>query len=182
LENFAAAGGKKNQGFPALQQLMMARVNYDDSTQVRHILPAMLYKYISQFQLQSSDPENISHGLPPFLMCPVGYHKAAGQEATNLQYTMVYGEGGIAGLGDVKLILSSTAYNILTSLLEFLEFLGAYSITIEVLLGVDEPIPRVLYRHFKFWQHNISSVVQQQNEPVYCFKSPQTNTRIVPCY
>jgi hypothetical protein len=67
----AVAGGKKNQGFPALQQLMMARVNDDDSAQVRHILPAMLHKYISQFQLGSSDPENISHGLSPFLMCPM---------------------------------------------------------------------------------------------------------------
>jgi hypothetical protein len=155
---FAAAGEKKNQGFPALQQLMMARVNDDDSAQVRHILPAMLYEYISQFRLGSSDPENISHGLSPFLMFPVGYHKAARQEAINLQYTMVYGEGGIAGLGDVKQILSSTAYNIPTSLLELLEFIGAYSITIDVLLGVDEPISRVLYHHFKFWQRNISSV------------------------
>jgi hypothetical protein len=155
---FAAVNGKKNQGFPALEQLLTARANENDSSMVQPILPAMLYEYISLFRLGSRDLENISHGLSPFLMCPVGYHKAASQEALNLQYTMVYGEGGVAGLADVKQILSSAAYNIPSDLLQLLEFIGAYSVTLDVLIGVDEPLPRALYHHFKFWQRTISAI------------------------
>jgi hypothetical protein len=73
-------------------------------------------------------------------MCPFGYYKATRQEATNLQYTMVFGERGTASLGHVKHILFSMARNIPIRLLEYWEFIGVHSITIVFLLGVDEAI------------------------------------------
>jgi hypothetical protein len=154
----ALVKGKKNQALPQLNALLAQRAREPDSAQVFPIFPASLYEQVSAFSLGSLDLENITTGLTPFLMCPRGYSKAKGQEDINTQYIMMHGEGGAATLDDIRKLVTAT-YNVPDNLYQLLDFIGAYSVIIDVFVGKDEPLSRALYRHYVFWRQNLPQVI-----------------------
>jgi hypothetical protein len=154
----AQVKGKKNQALPQLNAFLAQRAREPDSAQVFPIFPASLYEQVSAFSLGSLDLENITTGLTPFLMCPRGYSKAKGQEDINTQYIMMHGEGGAATLEDIRKLVTAT-YNVPDNLYQLLDFIGAYSVIIDVFIGKDEPLSRALYRHYVFWRQNLPQVI-----------------------
>lgn len=154
---FAAAGGKKQQCFPALEQLLSSRANDPTSARVHPILPAKLYENLAQFKLGTPNIDDIHLGLSPFMMCPSGYFRADHQIKTNSMYTMLHADGGAASLTDLQTLFTST-YNLPQDLLQFLEFVGAYSVMVDVLLGTASPLAIALRSHHSFLFANMQAV------------------------
>ena len=80
---FAAARGKKQQCFPALEALLSTRANDPASARVHPILPAKLYESLAQFKLGNPNIDKIHLGLSPFMMCPSGYPVLQSQQPTS---------------------------------------------------------------------------------------------------
>jgi hypothetical protein len=102
----------------------------------------------------------IDKGLTPFSMCPTGYYKADQQSTTNGFYTML---GGSPNLTDLQSVIT-TNINLPANLFQLLHFIGAYSVTIDVLLGTEGPLARALYRFFQFLYTNMNAVSGSINE------------------
>ncbi len=154
---FAAANGKKQQCFPALETLLALRAEDPASAQVYPILPAKLYESLAQFKIGNPNIDEIQLGLSPFMMCPTGYFKADNQMRTNSIYTMLHGEGGTASISELQTLLAST-FNLPTDLLQLLEFVGAYSVTVDVIMGPDTSLAVALKRHYDFLSAKLHTV------------------------
>lgn len=154
---FAAAAGKKQQCFPALEALLAARATDPLSARVLPILPAKLYDNLSQFKVGNPNLDEIQLGLSPFMMCPVGYFKADSQIKTNSMYTSLNADGGTASLSDLQTVLTSS-FNLPKDLLQLLEFVAAYSVTVDVILGVNSPLAIAIKQHYDFLFGNMSAI------------------------
>jgi hypothetical protein len=150
------ARGKKSAGFGLLQEYVTTRACEPDSARVHLIVSANLYEQLSRFTIGSLDQEDLRSGLSPFLMCPVGYHKAAAQRELNEQYSLI-ADGVAPTLADSVKILPAT-YNIPTTISSLVDFIGSYSVLLDVLLGVEHPLATRLREHHQFWDCNKSSV------------------------
>lgn len=153
----AASGGKKKAAFPALITLVMTRANDLTSSGVNSVVSAYLFEQILNFQLGSADVDDITKGVNPFLMCPIGHVAAKGLQELNLQYTMVSSDGAIATLTDVRSLTPSN-YRLPGSVYQMVEFIGALSVVIDVLLGVENPLSEALRNHYFFWRHEAPMV------------------------
>jgi hypothetical protein len=154
---FAAAGGKKQQCFPALEALLSTRANDPSSARVHPILPAKLYDSLAQFKLGNPNIDEINLGLSPFMMCPSGYFKADTQIRTNALYTALHNDGGTASLSDLQTLLVSS-FNLPADLLQLIEFVGSYSIMVDVLIGTTSPLALALQSHYNFLFTNMNAV------------------------
>lgn len=156
-KTFAAAGGKKNQCLPALTTLLNQRALEQDSPKIQQVVVNRLYENLQQFCVGSTDVEDLPLGLSPFIVCPAGYYKASEQRAASYYYTSVHGEGCQATLGDIKVLLPADI-NVPGSFHQLMEFIGAYSVLLDVLTGRDEPLAVSVRNHFFFWQNSLSEV------------------------
>jgi hypothetical protein len=154
---FAAAGGKKQQCFPALEALLSARANDPASAHVHPILPAKLYDSLAQFKLGNPNIDEINLGLSPFMMCPSGYFKADSQMKTNAMYTALHSDGGTASLSDLQTLLVSS-FNLPGDLLQLIEFVGSYSVMVDVLIGIASPLAIALQAHYEFLFTHMNAV------------------------
>lgn len=137
--------------------LTVGRADDLDSARVHPILPAKLYDSIAQFKLGNTNVDDIPLGLSPFMMCPTGYFRADGQTKTNTLYTMLNADGGTASLSDLQTLLKSS-FNLPADLLQLIEFVGSYSVTIDVILGVQSPLAVALLSHYRFLFSNLNAV------------------------
>jgi hypothetical protein len=152
----ARANGKKAAGFSLLQELATTRANDADSARVLPIVSAALYEQVSKFRIGTGDTEDLKVGLSPFLMCPVGYHRADAQRQLNEQYQIIH-EGAHPTLADTMHLLPAT-YNLPTDIHQLVDFIGAFSVIIDVLLGVENPVAISLRSHHRFWDLQKSMV------------------------
>jgi hypothetical protein len=153
----AKEGGKKKYGFMLLQEGATTRARHPNSAGVHPIISANLYEQISKFSLGTSDLEDLRVGLSPFLMCPVGYERADQQRRLNEQYLML-SDGVAPSLADSNLILPAV-YNIPSNVYQLVDFIGAYSVVLDVLLGVEHRLSKRFYKHHRFWVQQTSTVV-----------------------
>ena len=121
------------------------------------IVSASLYEQISKFRIGTSDQEDLKIGISPFLMCPTGYHRAEAQRQLNDQYILV-NDGNAPTLSDAIQILPQT-YNIPTNIYQLVDFIGAYSIVLDIILGDTHPLSIRLRQHHQYWDHHKSMVV-----------------------
>jgi hypothetical protein len=154
---FAAANGKKQQCFPALEALLTTRANDPTSARVQPILPAKLYDSLAHFKLGNPNIDDINLGLSPFMMCPSGYFKADSQLRTNALYTSLHPDGGTASLADLQTLLVSS-FNLPSDLLQLIEFVGSYSVMVDVLLGTGSPLAIAVHAHYDFLFLNMNAV------------------------
>jgi hypothetical protein len=97
-------------------QLITARANQPDSSQILPVVTTQLFNQIVHFELGSADLSVITNGVSPFLMCPLGYSKATTEQALTQQYLMIHNESGSTPtLSDVQKLLAPT-YNLPDSL------------------------------------------------------------------
>jgi hypothetical protein len=108
---FAAAGGKKNQCQPLLVALLNQRALEHDSTQIQQVVVNRFYEGLTQFGLGSADVDDLVLGLTPFLVCPAGYHKVGSQRSKSFLYTSVHGDGCMATLDDVRVLVDVDCRN-----------------------------------------------------------------------
>ena len=155
---FAATGGKRNQCSPQLESLINQRALEPDSTQTQQVLGVRLYEGLQQFRVGTNSLEELTYGISPFLICPAGYHKAAAQRAATFLYTSIQGEGCVATLDNVK-VLVTTTINVPDNFYQLVDFIGAYSIMIDVLTGPNEILAQEVRQHFHFWKFNVADVV-----------------------
>lgn len=149
--NFAANKGKKGPGMSNFSQLTLQRSKAPDSARVCPIVSTALYVNISAFELGATDLQVITQGVSPFLMCPEGYIKANETTMLNRQYMMLQGEHSQPALSDINQLVPSTAYNIPEDLYALADFIGAYSIVWDILVGVHHPLAVALRHHHRFW-------------------------------
>lgn len=160
----ASAKGKKAQSMAALSQLLTARANEPGSARVLPILTTQLFNQLVNFELGSIDVSVLTSGVSPFLMCPLGYHKVTAERALTTQYMVIHDNGGTPALGDVQKLISTTI-NLPTDLYQLANFVGAYSVTWDVLLGVDHPVSVAVRDHHAYWMmevHRLHSIVSEQ--------------------
>jgi hypothetical protein len=132
---------------------------------VQPIVSATLFEQLANFQLGSIDLEDVKLGLSPFLMCPVGYRQASAQRTLNDQYVLV-NDGTAPSLADTKAILPSTI-NVPDDIHQLVDFVGAYSIIMDVVLGVTAPLSIRLRDHHTFWDSQKSMVCNSMPQQSY---------------
>ena len=154
---FAQANGKKTVGFNLFQELCTQRASEPDSASVPPIVSANLYEQVSKFRMGSNNQEDLKIGISPFLMCPVGYHRAAVQRQLNDQYLLVHA-GNAPTLADTLQILPAT-YNIPLNIYSLVDFIGMYSVVMDVLLGIPHPLAVRLRQHHRYWDSQKAMVV-----------------------
>jgi hypothetical protein len=144
---FAASGGKKQQSRALLETLVYEQALEPDSPKVHQLISNELFEEVYCIHLGLNDPENLTYGLTPFLVCPRGYYKASvKREKANL-YSTVHEEGFRASLQDIRELLTPDI-NLPGTLHQLAEFIGAYSILIDVLIGKDTPLAVVVREHY----------------------------------
>lgn len=169
LPNFwkllALAKGKKAQAMSVFTQLITARANQPDSSQILPVVTTQLFNQIIHFELGSADLSVITNGVSPFLMCPLGYSKAATEQTLSQQYLMIHNESGSTpSLADVQRLLTPT-YNLPESLHQLVDFIGAYSIVWDVLVGPDNPIAVAIRLHYQYWHRTASYIKADLPQP-----------------
>lgn len=86
-----------------------------------------------------------------------GLSSAEAQRQLNDQYILV-NDGNAPTLSDAIQILPQT-YNIPTNIYQLEDFIGAYSIILDIILGEMHPLAIRLRQHHQYWDHNKSMVV-----------------------
>ena len=156
---FAALKGKQGQGISALQQLVSARAREPDSAQEDFNVTLNLFLGISQFRL-SVDVDNLLDGLSPFLLEPQSCSKDSGTQTQVDNYTMLTSGGNTATLKEIQQ-LSEAKLKVPENPYELVEFIGAYSVLIDCILGKDQPGATALRHHAKYWKESGVSPLKQ---------------------
>jgi hypothetical protein len=168
----AQAGGKKSVGFNLFQEMLTARACDPASAKVQNVVLPSLYEQVQKFQIGSTDQEDLKRGISPFLMCPVGYPRSASQRQINDQYLMI-NDGSTPLLSDTVQLLPSS-YNIPINLYSLVDFIGAYSIVLDVLLGINHPLSTRMREHHTFWYANNPMVINALLPDNYILASVNT--------
>jgi hypothetical protein len=155
---FAASGGKKNQCRALLDTLVHERALEPDSAQVHQVVSNECFEEVYNLRLGSKDPENLTLGLTPFLICPRGYHKANSKQEKGKLYATIHSEGFQATISDIRELLTPDI-NLPDTPYQLVDFVGAYSILIDVLIGKENPLAVAVREHFVFWRGAVSEVV-----------------------
>lgn len=135
------------------------RANDADSTKVKPVVSTSLWVNVSSFDLGASDLEIITQGVSPFLMCPTSYSKAKTTTILTQKYLMLQGEHSLPVLSDIQQLIPSSDYSIPDDLHTLTNFVGAYSIIWDVLIGVNHPLATSLRAHYYFWRDNVRIVM-----------------------
>ena len=157
---FAERKRKKGQGLGHLTNLTLERCRDPTSSKIRPIITTALWANISSFELGAIDLEIITQGVSPFLMCPASHTKA--EQATELhnQYMMLHGDHSTPMLSDVRQLIPSNAYNIPEDLYSLVDFIGAYSVIWDVLVGSDHPLSMALHSHHTYWVNEVRATLR----------------------
>ena len=147
----ALVKGKKAPGLSALINYVTIRANAADSSGVLPIISTPLYTNILAFELGASDLETITQGVSPFLMCPTGYVKAKEATTVTQKYLLLQGENNLPLLSDIQQLVPSNHYSLPDDLHSLVDFVGAYSVVWDVLVGEFHPLAISLRNHYKFW-------------------------------
>lgn len=156
---FASVKGKKAQSLSAFMEALNRRANDADSTKVKPVVSTSLWVNISSFELGASDLEIITQGISPFLMCPTSYTKAKNTTILTQKYLMLQGEHSLPMLSDIQQLIPSNDYSIPDDLYTLADFVGAYSIIWDVLVGVNHPLATSIRNHYSFWRDNVRVVI-----------------------
>jgi hypothetical protein len=163
----ANKGSKKSVGLSAFINYTTLRANQDDSSGILPIISASLYNNISSFELGANDLETITQGVSPFLMCPIGYVKVKHVTMVTQQFMTIHCGEGTPQLSDLKSLAPNNDYSIPSDCHSLADFIGAYSIVWDVLLGPQHPLARSIRDHFKYWRRNVSTVIRAIPETVF---------------
>ena len=150
---YATAKGKKATVVSALTNYVTTRARAEDSSQVLPILSTSLLTNIMEFQLGAVDLENITQGISPFLMCPEGYAKEKEVSYLTHTYLMFQGDDNKPTLEESATLVPSNSYSIPTDFHTLADFVGAYSIVWDVLIGPNHPLAISIRTHYQYWNH-----------------------------
>ena len=142
---------KKIQGLPALNNLVSSRAGHLESARVHPIISASLYSTIASFELGALDLEDITQGVSPFLMCPRGYRKARTLTKNAQIYMEIHSGTAAPSLSQIE-VVASNEYSIPENLHILVDFIGAYSVLWDVLVGEHHPLALLLRQHHTFWK------------------------------
>ena len=156
----ASVKGKKAAGLAAFINYVTIRSNTEGSSRVLPIVSTPLYTNIAAFELGAADLETITQGISPFLMCPVGYVKAKDTHTLTQKYLMLQGGGTSPQLSDIQQLVPSNDYSIPDNFHTLTDFIGAYSIVWDVLIGEYHPLAVVLQQHYKFWERGARTMIR----------------------
>lgn len=156
---FASIKGKKGPGAAALADRVSRRAAEPDSAGVPPIIATNLYVNISSFALGASDPEIITQGVSPFLMCPDGSAKAEKTAILTHEYMLLQGET-VPRLDDIRQLVPSNNYHIPEDFHTLADYLGAYSVIWDVLIGPEHPLAVSLRQHHRYWISNMRSILK----------------------
>jgi hypothetical protein len=157
---FAELKGKKGPGLSALTHYVSKRAGNDDSAGIRPLISTALYTNIANFELGASDLEIITQGVSPFLMCPAASVKAEATTILTQRYMMLQGESSMPLLSDIQQLVPSSAYSIPEDLYALVDFIGAYSVLWDVLVGPHHPLAITLRQHFKYWNQHVRTILK----------------------
>jgi hypothetical protein len=138
--------------------LVYERAPEPDSAQVHLLIPKELFEEVYCIHLGLNDPENLTYGLTPFLVCPRGYYKASVKREKANFYSTVHEDRFRASLKDIREPLTPDI-NLPGTLHQLAEFIGVYSILIDVLIGKDTPLAVVVHEHYHYWRPIASEVM-----------------------
>ena len=148
---FAKIKGKKAAGMQMFDNYVTVRTKEDDSAGVLPIVSTSLFTNIASLNLGAKDIEDITQGVSPFLMCPTGYRKVDDTMVLSTKYMMIHAGDTAPNMADMAALLPSKEYNLPDSVYSLVDFIGAYSIIWDVLVGTYHPLALALRSHHKFW-------------------------------
>ena len=135
----ASDKGKKAAGLAAFINYVTIRSNAEGSSRVLPIVSTPLYTNIAAFELGAADLETITQGVSSFLMCPLGYVKATETHTLTQKYLMLQGGGTSPQLSDIQQLVPSKDYSIPEDFHTLTNFIGAYNIVWDILVGEYHP-------------------------------------------
>lgn len=158
-QRYANVKGKKGLGMSIFNKMVQERAGMEDSAGVTPVISTALFVNISSFDLGASDLETITQGISPFLMCPSGHTKANAIMILTQKYMLLQGENNLPLLGDIQQIVPSNDYSIPDDLHSLVDFIGAYSVVWDVLVGADHPLATTIRVHHRFWVRYVRMVL-----------------------
>ena len=164
---FSNNKGKKAVGLSSFISDVTTRGKAPDSAGVQPIVSTALWTNISSFELGAIDLETITQGISPFLMCPAGYVKAAATTILTQKYLMLQGENNLPLLQDIQQLVPSNDFSIPDDMYSLADFIGAYSVIWDILLGIHHPLSTSLRLHHRFWTKHVKTVLKAIPESHY---------------
>lgn len=164
-QRFANVKGKKGLGLSIFNSMVQERAGMETSAGVTPVISTGLYVNVSSFELGAADLETITQGVSPFLMCPTGHKKANTTMLLTQKYMMLQGENNLPLLGDVQQLVPSNEYSIPDDLHSLVDFIGAYSVVWDVLVGEHHPLATTIRVHHRFWVRYVRMVQAAIPEP-----------------
>lgn len=161
---FATIKGKKGAGLSAFSNFLVERAKEPDSARVRPVVSTTLYSNVSAFEVGAADLEVITQGISPFLMCPNGYMKANTTTLLTQKYMMLQGDNSLPLLTDIQQLIPTNDYNIPDDLYTLADFIGAYSVVWDILVGENHPLALAIRAHFFFWSEYTRTVKKAISE------------------
>lgn len=146
--------------------MVQERAGMETSAGVTPVISTGLYVNVSSFELGAADLETITQGVSPFLMCPTGHKKANTTMLLTQKYMMLQGENNLPLLGDVQQLVPSNEYSIPDDLHSLVDFIGAYSVVWDVLVGEHHPLATTIRVHHRFWVRYVRMVQAAIPEPL----------------
>jgi hypothetical protein len=154
---YAMVKGKKGPALSALVNFVQLRSREPTSTQVLPIISTLLFTNIASFELGATNVDIITQGVSPFLMCPIGSEKVEATLALSQQFQRLH-EGTTLTLENLAAVVPSNDYTIPDTVHTLVDFIGAYSVLWDVLVGEHHPLATALQNHYNFWNTNVRSI------------------------
>lgn len=156
---WASVKGKKAAGLAAFNSFIIKRANHHTSAEVMPVVSTTLWVNISSFDLGASDLEVITQGISPFLMCPRSSKKANSTYLLTQRYLLLQGDNNLPLLSDIQELVPTSEYSLPEDMHALADYLGAYSVIWDVLIGEHHPLSVALRQHFKFWKKHGPAVI-----------------------
>jgi hypothetical protein len=156
---WASVKGKKAAGLAAFTSFVTRQANNQISAEVVPVVSTALWVNISSFDLGAADPEVITQGISPFLMCPRSSKKANATTVLTQKYLLLQGGANLPLLSDIHQLVPTSDYNIPEDIHALGDYIRAYSIIWDVLIGEQHPLSIALRHHFKFWKKHGPAVI-----------------------
>jgi hypothetical protein len=161
---FAIFDGKSGPAVSALNSLVNTRSNMEDSARVLPIISPAMFVKIRFFHLGSVDLDVITEGVSPFLMCPLYSTNANATMLLMHHYMMLLDHSNQMSLSDIKQLVLSDNYNIPVDFYALVDYIGAYSVLWDVLVGQHHPLAIALRQHHLFWTRKLREVINAAPE------------------
>jgi hypothetical protein len=138
--------------------LVTLRANQAGSSRVVPIISPSLFNHIAAFELGTKDLETITQGVSPFLMCPIGHTKVKELAVLTQRFMDIHSGQSVPTISDVESLAPINDYSIPADMHSLVDFIGAYSIVWDVLVGIDHPLATAIRDHYFYWQTNVSAI------------------------